>query len=231
MKTSITRKQRASLKQLQVIDVLQHSQEIFEIKLERGDIHFIPGQYISIYTPDHKISREYSIASGIHDPHLGFLVKHLPEGIVTEFLMNLKPGNPVTISKPAGSFRPGTQHVGENFIFIATGTGIAPFLSYVKSYPDNPPKKFFYGVKYRTDAVGYEIFNEKCTGYLAVSREKIPGIFHGRISDVVKKFQFEKNLHFYLCGLDSMIEEMRTYLTSIGIATGQIHHEIFFYTK
>jgi ferredoxin-NADP reductase len=231
METSKIRKQTASLMQLNVINILQHSRDIFEIQLERGNFQFTPGQYVSVYTPDDKISREYSIASGIHDPHLGFLIKHLPEGIVTEYLMNLKPGNSVTISKPAGAFRPGAQHEGENFIFMATGTGIAPFLSHMRSYPDNPPEKIFFGVRYLADAVGFGIFDEKCAGYLAVSREKIPGIFHGRISDLVKQFQFEQTNHFYLCGLDTMIEEMRTYLISIGIATDQIHHEIFFYTK
>jgi ferredoxin-NADP reductase len=194
-------------------------------------MQFTPGQYVSIYAPDNLISREYSIASGINDPYLGFIIKHLPEGIVTEYLMSLKPGDLVSVSTPKGDFRPGFQHSAGEFSFIATGTGIAPFLSYIKSFPNNPPRQLFYGVRYMEDAVGFEAFENNCESYLSVSREKITGINHGRVTDLLKKMIFHEAHHYYLCGLDTMIEAMRECLISHDISADNIHHEIFFYTK
>ena len=216
---------------LVVQDLVHHSPDIFEIRLDRENFDFTPGQYVSIYASRNKISREYSIASGINDPYLGFLIKHLPEGIVTEYLMSLKPGDFVTVSKPKGEFRPGLQHSTGDFTFIATGTGIAPFLSYIKSNPDSPPGQFYYGVRYLKDAVVYEAFSNRCESYLAISRENITGFNFGRVTSLTTKMILGKTHHYYLCGLDAMIEEIRAYLISNGVSPDNIHHEIFFYSK
>jgi ferredoxin-NADP reductase len=216
---------------LVVQDLIHHSPDIFELRVDRENFDFTPGQYVSIYATDNKISREYSIASGINDPYLGFLIKHLPEGIVTEYLMSLKPGDLVTVSQPKGEFRPGSQHSAGDFTFIATGTGIAPFLSYIKSYPDSPPRQFFYGVRYFKDAVGYETFNNCCKSYLTISRENIPRFHYGRLTSFAPKMIFGEAHHYYLCGLDAMIEDIRSYLLSHRVSLDNIHHEIFFYSK
>jgi ferredoxin-NADP reductase len=145
--------------------------------------------------------------------------------------MSLKPGDLVSVSTPKGDFCPGFQHSAGEFSFIATGTGIAPFLSYIKSFPNNPPRQLFYGVRYMEDAVGFEAFENNCESYLSVSREKITGINHGRVTDLLKKMIFHEAHHYYLCGLDTMIEAMRECLISHDISADNIHHEIFFYTK
>ena len=137
--------------------------------------------------------------------------------------MSLVPGDLVTVSKPKGEFRPGLQHSYGDFTFMATGTGIAPFLSYIKSYPDSPPRQLFYGVRYLKDAVGYETFNNNCESYLAVSRENIPGFNSCRITSLTPKLIFGDTHHYYLCGLDAMIEEIRDYLISHGISPDNIH--------
>jgi ferredoxin-NADP reductase len=211
--------------------IIHHTDDIFELQIDRKNIHFTPGQYVSIYTDDLRTQREYSIASGIHDNYLSFLIKHLDQGMVTDYLFARKVGDLITISEPQGLFRPGKAHKQEDFIFIATGTGIAPFLSYLKSFPENPPHQILYGVRYLKDLIGYDFIQSKSHCQAAVSRESSPAIHKGRVTDLLPDIKLHSNLHFYLCGLDSMIKEVSQWLEEQGIQSGNIHHEIFFYSQ
>ena len=230
--TNSTKQPKAvQIKKLLIEKMIFHTRDLFEIFLERSGIDFCPGDYVSIFTGDGDTSREYSIASGIHDPHLGFLIKHIPGGMVTEYLQHRKEGDSIGISLPVGSFRPGLQHGNDDFIFIATGTGIAPFLSYIKSYPHKPPRKLLYGVRKLEEGVGKEIFQKACPTELAVSRENLPGIYSGHVTGLLKHLNFSSQTHFYLCGLDAMIEEITNLLSKRGIDRTNIHHEIFFHAS
>jgi ferredoxin--NADP+ reductase len=222
---------KEEFKILSVKKIIFHTADLFEIFLERGDTDFCPGDYVSIYGEDIHISREYSIASGINDPYLGFLIKHISGGIITEYLQHRKKGDSIRISMPEGSFRPGLQHGNEDFIFIATGTGIAPFLSYIKTYPHKPPKKLLYGVRKFTEAVGKEIFNRVCPTELAISREKINGFYSGHLTGLLPHLEFSPRTHFYLCGLDAMIVDVTKWLTKRNVRSDHIHHEIFFHAS
>lgn len=230
--THLTKHSKAlEIKKLRIEKIIFHTRDLFEIYLDRRDIDFCPGDYVSIYTGDAATSREYSIASGINDPHLGFLIKHIPGGTVTEYLQHRKEGDSIGISLPVGSFRPGLQHGNDDFIFIATGTGIAPFLSYIKSYPDKPPRKLLYGVRKLEEAVGRDIFEKVCPTELAVSRENLPGIYSGHVTGLLNHLDYSPGTHFYLCGLDAMIEEITELLRKRGVDRDNIHHEIFFHAS
>jgi ferredoxin-NADP reductase len=214
-----------------VKEIVHHTHDIFEIFLDRKDLEFQPGDCISIYHENGETFREYSVASGTAEPNLGFLIKHLENGIVSGFLQNRQPDDQIKISLPYGWFRPGQRHGNGDFFFIATGTGIAPFLSYLKNFPNNPPQQFLYGVRKLNDAVGYELFKKYCPTELAISRERNPGFFKGRVTDLLYDMNFDKDTHFYLCGLDAMIEEVTNWLESNGIDPINIHREVFFYAS
>jgi len=211
--------------------IIHHSNDIFELQLDRKNLNFTPGEYVSFYSNDLITSREYSIASGIQDKYLGFLIKHLDRGRMTDFLSSRNEGDSIILSKPQGLFRPGLSHKQGDFIFIASGTGVAPFLSYMKSYPENPPRLLLYGVRYLKDAIGYEYIKSNCSCQLAISREIIPKIHQGRVTDLLPHIELHSDLHFYLCGLDSMIEQVSQWLQDKGIHSDNIHHEIFFYSQ
>jgi ferredoxin--NADP+ reductase len=207
--------------------VIYHTREIFELQLSRHNHKYLPGQYLSLFSNESDVCREYSIASGINESWFGFIIKHLAGGKVTEFLYQLQSRDTIQTSLPAGSFRPGFEHGKGDFIFIATGTGIAPFLSYLKSYPQKPPLKLLYGVRYLQDAIGYPDLFKLCSLQLAISREKIKGHHHGRLTNLLKTLPLLQNIHYYLCGLDTMIQEVSDWLHHHGIDLSHIHHEIF----
>lgn len=207
------------------------SSEVFELKLDRGNIQFSPGDCVSIFEEGGKTSRPYSIASGTGEGELRFFIRQMEDGVVTEYLATLEPGDRVKVSLPYGWFRPGQEIEDSPFVFIATGTGIAPFLSYCQSYPERPPQQILFGVRTLNEAAGFEFLKNICPVHLAVSREKIKSHHHGRVTDLLEDLPVSEQVHYYLCGLDEMINEVTEWLESKGVSALNIHREVFFHAS
>ena len=216
------------MKALIVRNVIFRTDELFELQLERGDVQFEPGACVALFS-DSTESRPYSIAAGTGEEVLRFLIRSVPNGIVSNWLAQRKPGDSVQASAPFGWFRPGRSVVGERSVFIATGTGIAPFLSYLRSNPLRTPELCLYGVRRQEEAFNLNELQNMGNFSLALSREEVNYHFCGRVTGLLEQVPFATDIHYYLCGLDTMIEETSRWLESQGVAYTQIHREIFFY--
>ncbi len=92
---------------------------------------FVPGQWLSVKTttPDgEEITRAYSIASPPSaNGHVSFCLNRVQDGFMSNYLCDLGAGEGITFQGPFGDFtlRPPLRDT----VFIATGTGIAPFRS------------------------------------------------------------------------------------------------------
>lgn len=201
---------------------------VFELVLERGEIAFQPGDCLALQGVITADSRPYSIASGTADDHLRFVIRHMPGGEVSEHLAGLRPGDVVRASPPFGWFRPGQGIDGARFVFVATGTGIAPFLSHMRSHPGRPPAAVLWGVRRLADAVDLAWIERRLPVELAVSRENHPGRHHGRVTDLLDRLPRGPDCHYFLCGLDAMIEQVSEWLVGRGVARTQLHRECFF---
>jgi ferredoxin/flavodoxin---NADP+ reductase len=226
------------MKQLPVESINNISKDIYEIKLKRDDSYkFEVGKCVAIYGEDGVTSRPYSFSGGENDDTVSFLIRELPNGVISSYLRKLKKGDMVKVSNPYGWFTPGKY---ENSVFIATGTGISPFLSSLRSNKISP-SRLYWGIR-----------NESDYKPLLDEMEKIPinklGVYKICVSGVSGrwgeknyvtqrlKYDFEtnfidKNSHFYICGLDKMIEECRIILLENGIDEEFIHIETFFTTE
>ena len=210
-----------------VIEVRRANAELFELVIERNGLKFTPGDCAALYTANDK-SRPYSIASGSNENELRFLIRKMEGGEVSPWLMNRPPGDLLRISPPFGWFRPG-QDIGEApFVFIATGTGIAPFLAYQKTF-EKPPAYCLYGVRHEADAMGYFSLCTSCPTQLAVSREETEAHHHGRVTDLLDRLPLDPQTHYYCCGLESMVNEVGVWLEKQGIPLMNIHREVFFH--
>lgn len=209
-----------------IINVNRITHDLFELILERNQLEFMPGDCVAIYTDQNK-SRPYSISSGSREPELRFVIRMMEGGEVSPWLMARKTGDIVRITPPFGWFRPG-QDIGDApFVFLATGTGIAPFLSYMKTF-DRKPAQCLYGVRRAVDAVGFDALDAYCPTKLAVSREKTEH-YEGRITELLAHLPIDAQTHYYCCGLESMVNEVAQQLQQKGIALMQIHREVFFH--
>jgi ferredoxin--NADP+ reductase len=112
------------------------SDRTFSLTLTRpADFKFENGEFVTIgLKADGKlIARAYSIVSTNDVDHLEFLSIHVPDGPLTSRLAQVQPGDSVWVnSKATGSLT--LEHVqpGRNLYLLATGTGLAPFISLVR---------------------------------------------------------------------------------------------------
>lgn len=211
-----------------VADVLWHSPEIFELQLEKNGMQYVSGDCVALFGEDQKVSRPYSMASGVGEKVLRFVVRRMDGGQVSPWLASRKRGDRVKISPPFGWFRPGPKNDGQKFVFLATGTGISPFLSHFRSCPEHPPLQCLYGVRQLQDAVDLEWLRAACHVRLAVSREDVDGHLRGRVTDMLDDMPCAPDIHYYLCGLDDMIDEVSNWLENKSVPITHIHRECFF---
>ena len=119
-----------------VTDVRPWSSRTFSLKLTRPEnFDFVNGEFVTIGLRQEGklVARAYSIVSTRDDPHLEFLSIHVPGGPLTSKLAQVKPGDTVWVnSKATGSLT--LDHVlpGRHLYMLATGTGLAPFMSLVR---------------------------------------------------------------------------------------------------
>lgn len=203
------------------------------------------------------IQRAYSIASSSHNhEYLEFYITMVRSGALTPRLFNLNPGDNVYIRKKfSGLFTLDAVPENVNLVLAATGTGVAPYMSMVRSRIQNLTQRKFaiiHGARSSSD-LGYhhELFNlgrmSTNFAYLPVisrpQQESTPWNGHsGYIQDlwqtkIISNLWREEisptNTHILLCGNPSMIEKMLELLEAQGFrenskkVPGQIHVEKF----
>jgi ferredoxin-NADP reductase len=210
-----------------VQDVRVVNEDLFELVVDRNGLEFTPGDCAAIYTDDDK-SRPYSIASGANKSVLRFIIRKMEDGEVSPWLISRKLGDSIRVTPPFGWFRPG-QDIGDApFVFLATGTGIAPFLSYLNTF-EKEPELCLYGIRREADAFGFDQMKDRCPSKLAISREEAGEHYHGRISGLFDSLPLHPDTHFYCCGLESMVNEVSEWLQDKGIELMNIHREVFFH--
>jgi ferredoxin-NADP reductase len=210
-----------------VLDVRFITDSVFYLRFERGDFEFKAGQYIVVSLPGSTESREYSVASGERDPWIEILVKKIDEeGSFTTKLSDLKPGDLAMIDGPFGFFVLKEEEIesGE-YVFIATGTGISPFESFVRSYP-GIDYHLFHGVRIYEENFGKDYF-PLIRRTICTSRD-LKGNYTGRVTECIREEAIDPAKIYYLCGNSKMIEEMAEILEHEGVPPRNIRSEVFF---
>lgn len=112
------------------------SDKTFSFTLTRPqDFDFANGEFVTIglKREGRLVARAYSIVSTADHDHLEFLSIHVPDGPLTSQLAQVRPGDTVWVNnKATGSLT--LDHVlpGRVLYMLATGTGLAPFISLVR---------------------------------------------------------------------------------------------------
>lgn len=210
-----------------VLFVRRHGPNIVELHIEKFDLPFVPGDCMALYADDGRVSRPYSLASGTADPELRFIIRRMDGGDVSPFLCSRRPGDIVRVSPPFGWFRPGALAAQRPFVFMATGTGVAPFFAYLRSPGAIRPAAFRYGCREASDQVDVDWLRERGGVDPFLSRERNSVSRHGRITERMNELPIG-DYDYYLCGLDSMIDETTRYLQGSGISLARVHRECFF---
>jgi ferredoxin/flavodoxin---NADP+ reductase len=213
-------------KQYKIQQIRDLTESTYVIRFDRCDMDFVAGQHITIGIPGDNQVREYSIYSTIHEPYLEVLIKEVEDGLVSRRIRKLTEGDLLNVDGPFGFFTIDKKKIIKGkFLFVATGTGIAPFHSMAGTHPDLN-YTLLHGVRYASDAYEHSFFPED--RYILCTSGDKKGDFNGRVTDYLSMNEVDSDTLIYLCGNCDMIYEVYDQLTSRGVDSDQIKTEVYF---
>lgn len=205
--------------------------DVVMVELEfSSDFSFKPGQWVMV--EDGKGNkRPYSIASETGGKKITLCVKIVENGVLSNFFRDLKQGQEVSVAGPYGVFTIQTP-LSMDTVFVATGTGIAPFLSMLPAIYKQEAQKgvwMVFGARTQKDLI--------CRKYLE-GLEKKSKSFHyvpvlsreswskqcGHVQDYLKGLDL-KGKQVFVCGLPKMVEELVVFLKESGFDETMLHME------
>ena len=202
------------------------TEKTFVLGLDRGNMEFRAGQHIIVGLEGELDQREYSVYSGENDDYLEILVREIPEGNVSKQLKQRKPGELLKVNGPFGSFGlESFDMFSRKIVFIASGTGISPFHSFVRSYP-GIDYILIHGVRYKNEA--YERNDYDPDRYILCTSKEFNAGHKERVTRFLPGYRVDPDMLFYVCGNNSMIYEVYHILRDKGIPDENIFSEIYF---
>jgi ferredoxin-NADP reductase len=187
---------------------------------------FVPGQVVALGINTSHDPCLYSIASGNQKEYMRILFDVKTNGFLTPQLIQLKPRDLIYVSEPFGEFTPSDK----NEWWIATGTGIAPFISMVES-GIKLPDKLLQGARILNQFLFQDLFIKKLKDkYLRFcTREQGEGVILGRLTEWLNtQNDLLQNIKYYLCGNPDMVVDVRDIILDNGVDFENIMAEIYF---
>jgi ferredoxin--NADP+ reductase/benzoate/toluate 1,2-dioxygenase reductase subunit len=212
---------RKIYKLLQIRDL---TSDTYVLRFDRH-MPFRAGQHITLGIPGNNQVREYSIYSTEQDAALEVLIREVDSGTVSRQLRKLIPGELLDVDGPFGYFTLDENRLHREYLFIGTGTGIAPFHSLTGSYP-GLNYTLLHGVRYGYEGYERSSYPEE-RHVLCTSRDR-EGDFHGRVTDYLKQKEVISDTLVYICGNCDMIYDVYDLLSSRGFPSGNIKTEVYF---
>lgn len=216
------------------------SSKVLEVTFEpvSGKFQFLAGHFVNLKIDDTSY-RSYSIASDpANEKEFKLVAAVIHDGKGADFLKKVKIGDEVTIIGPSGRFLFSDENAQE-IVFLATGTGIAPFISMLYQLQDTKSKakiKLYWGLRNETE-IFYEhlldSFNETLDlNYQICLSEPSPN-WTGCVGRIGNYYSIDdlRNAHIYLCGHPQMVEELLDEVIAKGAPKENIFHEKFTYAK
>lgn len=212
------------LQTVKVLGIRNLTDFAYVLHTERKNFEFIPGQCVNIGLVGSAVNREYSTYSSVHEDYLEFLIKKVDGGRVSTGISKLRKGEEVTLDGAYGKFTLEDPKKKQKYMFIASGTGIAPFHSFVKSYKID--YTIVHGISFASEQYDRKDY-EKGRYFACVSREK-GGDFYGRVTDYLETIKLPLDTVYYLCGNSGMINDVYDILRTGNVNGSNIFTEVFF---
>jgi all-trans-retinol 13,14-reductase len=204
------------------------SRHFFEIIVEVPEtVHYVPGQHCYLEVAPSEW-RPYSIVSSRGNT-LTFIIDSNPGGFGSRFAMTSALGTVFGLRLPTGTLRI-HGHGQNNRVFVATGSGITPFISMLQSLSSAPANRNQATLLWGIRDVGDEFSSRYCGEAMTkMNLSIIPCIsqptagqsfFHGTVTEKIRELQLDfKNTDFYLCGNPLMISEMHASLRRLDASS------------
>ena len=193
---------------------------------------FLPGQFIMIHcrAANGEIKkRAFSIASvPSNSQEIELCIKYVPGGIASEYLFNsVQINSTMKIDGPYGRFY--YENMGTKVLFIAMGTGIAPFMSMIPVAMHDAKVTLLFGFRNPEDF----LYKELLESWQSPSFTLVPCMSRphdgwqgekGHVQDILRRY-LSGNETVYLCGSPEMVKACCKVLGEAGIDEKDIKKE------
>lgn len=232
-----------------VLSVHHWTDRLFSFTTTRdASLRFSNGHFtmIGLRVDGKPLLRAYSIVSPNYADHLEFLSIKVPDGPLTSRLQHIQVGDTIIVGrKPTGTLLIDYLLPGKRLYLLATGTGLAPFLSVIRdpeTYERYEQVVLIHGVRqvkelayreYLSDALRHDEFlgemvQQKLLYYPTVTRE--PFVHQGRIPQLLAEGQVAKDLgipmlnpaedRVMICGSPEMLRDLKALAEKLGFEEG-----------
>ncbi|ESW60290.1 MAG: NADH oxidase [Rhodobacter sp. CACIA14H1] len=196
---------------------------------------FLPGQYVNVQVPGTTATRAYSFSSHPQATEASFLIRNIPGGLMSGYLSRARAGDAMELTGPMGAFylRPVTRPQ----VFLAGGTGLAPFLSMLEQIATtgtDQPIRLFYAVTRDADLVELDRLNSLAALIPSLDIATIvaaPETGHARRGYVTDHLTaadlWNGAADVYLCGPPPMVEAVRAHMAALGVTPAAFLFEKF----
>nr|WP_314258568.1 FAD-dependent oxidoreductase [uncultured Devosia sp.] len=200
-----------------------------EFELDRDMQRFAPGQFARIRVADFEW-RDYSIAA-LEGRRITFLISTRTGGLGSRFAAEAPLGTSTMIEGPMGRFTLGDS--GRRKVFVATGTGLVPFLPMFQQLAREgrlEEATLYFGCRSKADDITVGATSLPGNVVLCLDGEgeagKAPQAFAGRVTDVLALHDGAlAEEEFYLCGSAAMVADAAALLARRG--AGQVFSELY----
>ncbi len=238
-----------------VVSNRHHTQNLFSLRIEADMAPFQAGQYTSLAleSDGQRIAQPYSLLSAPGESPLEFFFYTQLDGQLSAKLSRLQSGDNVWVQAQAeGAFTLNQVPPGRDLWLLATGTGVAPFLSMLKDgalWQRFDHVVLVYAVRQWQDVVHGELIAQMQARYPDrfsfvpfVSRETVAGCVHGHIPACISNGTLERvaarslslaHSQLMLCGNPGMVQdalsalEQRGFVRSEAGRTGHVTLEAY----
>jgi ferredoxin/flavodoxin---NADP+ reductase len=240
-----------------IVDRKEIAPDLFVLHVESAQqLPYLAGQYatLGVEVDGKRIERPYSLCSSPYESALEFFVERIPQGQLTPLLYAMETGTPLLLRRFAkGRFTLDLRSGRKNHLLLATVTGVAPYVSYVRTiYEDwrkgrqampGEHRLFCIQGASRSWEFGYRDELERMASeapwlkYVpTVSRPWEDEAWNGekgRVDDIIRKYIDVWNLKAeettaYLCGHPNMVENGRGILLRAGWKKDALQDEVYF---
>ena len=220
-----------------VIENRHWTETLFSLRVEGAAPRFDAGQFVRIAldtvegNAGTRVARAFSFVNPPQDAVLEFYGVIVPEGPLSPRLAKLNAGDALYVaSNPAGFLVLREVPDAETLWLVATGTGLAPFLSILRT--ETPWRRFknvvlVHAVRYASELTYKEVIRASAARYVTfVSREAAPGSLAGRIPAAIADGRLEQaaglplsaaSSHVMLCGNPQMLRDAAAALAARGM--------------
>jgi len=202
--------------------------ERFEL-IEPKEITFLSGQTVMLYVAP-GVNRSMSVASPPSEKNSILLAHDVgPGGVYSQWALGAKAGDPMSFMGPLGSFT--YEESPRRKIFVATGTGIAPFRSMILDQPSGDTT-LYWGLRHEEDIFWQKELEEFSSSHptfrLVLTISQATDNWLGKRGHVQEHIRIDPGSDYYLCGNRAMVDDMRARLKEASIPDNQVKFELFY---